>query len=195
MRVAPPPRRLPTCLGRARVRAATTRSSLARAHRAPDRAETTPSRLHVLVRPVDHVQALPRRQAPLALVQALQARVPVVLAAQAGPHRVALVRAASPRVQVALAEQAEPQAAVQPSAAPQAAARQHQAAVRPRVAADVVEAPLVPSAVRAQGRRADGSPSVPSGPSTSSSRRHPLAACRYLVATATRRCAFVAVRR
>jgi len=131
----------------------------------------------------------------LAHVQVLLAHVQavlVVLAAQAVQLQGA-VPAASHRAQQA---QAGPQAHVLALVAVrQVVAQPLLVAAQLPVAAVVVEALQVPSAVKAEGQRVDGSPSGPSGPSTSSSRRHPLAACRSLAATATRRCACVAVRR
>jgi len=184
-RVAPQRQHPPICPGRVRVRVATTRSRrLVQARLA--RVAITPSRRLALVHPVRRVQARPR----VAPVRVQELQVPV----QAPPpqaervrHQV-VVQAASLRVPPVV-----PQEAAQASVVAQVELLQ--AAVPPRVAAVVAEAPQVHSAVKAEGLRADGSPSGPSGPNTNSSRRHPLAACRSLVATATRRCACVAVRR
>ncbi len=189
-RQAHPQGRLPTCPGRVRVRAVTTRSR-PRVQAHPVRAATTPSRRPVPVRLVVHAQ-VPQQPVPPARVRVAQAHVLEPRPAQVAPLRVD-VREDSHHAQQAQAElPVHDRALVE---ARQVAALPHQVAVQQPVAAVAVEAQQVPSVVRAQGRRGDGSPSGPSGPSTSSSRRHPLAACRYLAATATRRCACVAVRR
>lgn len=157
------------------------------------RAETTRSRLHAQVRlgPLGRVR-LPVLPVGRVLVRVPQVLVQVPQVALAVPLPVVRAQVASLLVRV---EQAEPLALAPASVAAQAEALRLQVAVPQQVAADAAEAPQVPSVVRAPGQREGGSQSAQSAWNTSSSRLPPLVACRFLVATATRRCACAAARR